>query len=117
MDTARLKAFFLKLIKLGILHPGVGMDSATSKLLDDMVLRGNHIVKRIVGDYNSDYQEYRLNGAGLKLFWRNAKTVKPGGGEYRRFECFIAGDQVEDFPTFTLLAKALIASEGFQQRR
>ena len=116
MDILRLKAFFLELIKLGINHPGIGNEFPCPRLLEDMVMHGEGFVKRIIGDYSNESQEYRLNLGGLKLNWRIAKA-KVNDNEYRRFECCMAGDQLEDFPTFTIAATNLIIKEGFEMRR
>lgn len=115
VDTARLKVFFLELIKLGIKYPGVNGEFPCPVLLEDMVINGNNVVKRIVGDYSDESQEYRLNTAGLKLYWRLAKDSVPGK-EYRRFECVMGGDQLDDFHTFTFAATNLINSEGYSRR-
>ena len=71
MDRLQLLYFFWELIKLGIKYPGrPGFGWPCSNLLEAMMLKQNFFLNRIMGDFSNDSNEYRLNGAGLKLHWR-----------------------------------------------
>ena len=116
MDEFRLRYFFLELIQLAIRNPGT-IGFPCSHLVEDMVIRNRTFIKRIIGDFTNSSHEYRLNNAGLKMCWRTVKTALKGdAGTYRRFECYISGDQAKDYPEFVLGAKHLIEREGYSGR-
>ena len=111
MDKSRLKFFFLELIKLGIKHPG-RLGDPCSQLLEDMVMRGDEFVKRIIGDYTEESNEYPLNGAGLKLYWRVKRTAQVNA----LLEMYIGGDQKTEYFGFVAAAQSLIYKEGYWRR-
>ena len=103
MDKYKLRHFFWELIKLGIDMPGT-IGSPISKILEDMCTKQDHLLDRICGDYTGSGHEYRLNNAGLKMYWR----IDKGSDGWRRFKCSIGGDQARDYPGFVVAANKLI---------
>ncbi len=76
------------------------------KLLED-VLRTSvkDLATRWANDYTGDSHEYRLNNAGLKLYWR---TVPKEQTIYIR----IGGDQAINYPLFVDQVKRILAGHG-----
>ena len=107
MDCFRLREFFLELIETAIHYPGT-IGFPCSKLVTDMVRRNEAFIDRIKGDYTGTSTEYRLNEAGLKMYWNV--------GNNRRFFCRISGDQAKDYPEFVERARALIKKYGYEGR-
>lgn len=114
MDKYRLRNFFYELIKLGIAMPGrPGFGSPISWLLEQMCIRQDEFINRIAGDYTEQSHEWRLNNAGLKLYWHVRKREDNG---WREFKCRIGGDQAKDYPGFVVAAEKLIKHNGFERR-
>ena len=107
MECFRLREFFLELIDAAIKYPGT-IGFPCSKLLRDMVVKNETFISRIKGDYTNSSNEYRLNEAGLKMYWRV--------DDNRRFICHISGDQAKDYPQFVARAKVLIKKYGYERR-
>jgi hypothetical protein len=106
MDKYMLRSFFYELIKLGIDMPGrPGFGSPISWLLEQMCLHQDKLIDRICGDFTRDSQEWRINTAGLKLYWR---VERDHDDKWRRFQCHIGGDQVKDYVGFVVAANKLI---------
>lgn len=101
----RLSLFFHKLIKIGIedMRSGGGriMGCAVDKLVEDMCTRQDRFLDRIINDYSGHSHEYRLNNAGLKMYWEMVRTPNDG----RKFVCSIGGDQAKDYPSFVAMAR------------
>ena len=93
-----LRMFFDEIITLshtrGMLVEGItGGGYPLSGLTNDD-LKKRRLVKRIAGATDSDSHEFRLNGAGLKLYWRLDQ-------EHDLLKISIGGDQAKDYPFFT----------------
>lgn len=115
MDKHKLMRFFYELIQLGIKYPGrPGFGNPISWLLEQMCTRQEQFIARIVGDYTERSQEWRINGAGLKMYARVEKSEKDG---WRRFRCSLGGDQMRDYPDFEIYAKQLIRQYGYDRRQ
>ena len=113
MDRWRLLGFFHDLIKLGIDMPGrPGFGSPISWLLEQMCVRQEKFISRILGDYTGESNECRLNNAGLKMHWRVDRHVNERG----EFKVYIAGDQRNDYAGFYVAAKKLIEHYGYKHR-
>jgi len=59
------------------------------------LLSNRSIVDKIVKDYTGESHEFRLNGAGFKLYWRldrelNFLKIKVGGDQARQYPFFVA---------------------------
>jgi len=110
----RLRHFFHELIKLGNEMPGrPGFGSPISWLLEQMCLYQDRLLARICGDFTRDSHEWRLNNAGLKLYWR----IHRSENGCRGFVCHIGGDQAKDYPGFIVAAKNLIKEYNFDKGR
>jgi hypothetical protein len=114
MEAYQLKYFFKDLIELSIKYPGdPGFGIGCSELLEAMMLRQETFINRIMGDNSGDFNEYRLNGAGLKMHWKVERTT---GAEFDTFKCYISGDQVRQYADFVVQAKELIRKRGHNHR-
>ena len=81
------------------------------KLLED-VLRTSvkDLATRWANDYTGDSHEYRLNNAGLKLYWmtdRKEQTI----------HIRIGGDQAINYPLFVDQVKHILAGHGLVYQR
>jgi hypothetical protein len=75
MDKYKLLHFFMDLINLMYKHPGPkGFGNPVSNLVEQMCLRQKPFIDRIMGDYTGNSHEFRLNNAGLKLYWEVRRT-------------------------------------------
>ena len=108
MDKYRLLGFFHDLILLGIDMPGrPGYGSPISWLLEQMCVRQEKFIGRILGDRTDESTECRINNAGLKMHWR----VRDG-----EFKVYISGDQAKDYVGFCVAAGKLIKKYGYNHR-
>ena len=108
MDKYRLLGFFHELITLGIDMPGrPGFGSPISWLLEQMCVRQEKFIGRIMGDRTREHTECRINNAGLKMHW----WVEDG-----KFKVYISGDQARDYPGFCAAARTLIRKNGYNHR-
>ena len=108
MDKYQLLGFFHELIKLGIDMPGrPGFGSPISWLLEQMCVRQEHFINRIIGNRTQESTGWRINSAGLKMHWR----VIDG-----RFKVYISGDQAKDYVGFCMAAHKLIKKYGYNHR-
>lgn len=118
-DKFGLKLFFEELIKQAIedvrYHEGKSMGFACDKLLEDMCIRQEPFLDRIIGDYSRENHEYRLNNAGLKMYWEMCREGTYHGSD-RVFKCSISGDQAKDYPWFVASARMLLKSRGCNKR-
>lgn len=110
-DKFGLKLFFHELIELGVSdlregHSRIGF--SCSKLLEDMCVRQDPFLDRIINDYSEDSHEYRINNAGLKMHWKTTKNYR---GQ-RMFVCSIGGDQEKDYIWFVSAARMLFRKHG-----
>ena len=109
VDKYRLRAFFYALIMLDFKYKEMySLGSATSELLKNMCMHQDHWLSRIQGDYTGDSHEFRLNGAGLKMYW---KVDRQSDG----FKCRIGGDQAKDYSLFVAEANQLIEMYGYKR--
>jgi len=99
MECYLLREFFLELIETAIQYPGT-IGFPCSKLLRDLVVRNDGFIERIKGDFTFESTEYRLNDAGLKMWYQVDRD--------RNFSCRIGGDQAKDYPFFVARANELI---------
>ena len=117
-EKYNLLYFFRGLIQLSIKFSGSpGWGHACSELLDTMILKQTHFIDRIINVKNGNFHEYRLNGAGLKLHWRvvrrkfslneDCKSV-----EDAKFQCYISGDQKDEYEDFVVVAQVYIIERG-----
>lgn len=113
MDEYRLRMFFHGLLRLAWKHPGT-IGNPCSWLLDQMCVRQEAWLDRIVGDYTGDFHECRLNRSGLKMYWK-VKSTNPASHD-DGFKCYISGDQAKDYPFFVAAANLLIKDYGFNHR-
>ena len=126
MERFQLLYFFLELIKLGMDLPGrPGFGWPCSSLLESMVLKQQSFIDRIRGDYSGEFNEYRLNGAGLKLHWKVERTNMNltdspddncGPIQFSKFKCYISGDQKDDYTGFVVAAEKYIRERGYNHR-
>ena len=83
------------------------------KLLED-VLRTSvkDLATRWANDYTRDSHEYRLNNAGLKLYWTTLQKDQT-------IRIRIGGDQATNYPLFVEQVKRILAAHGlvYQGRR
>jgi hypothetical protein len=116
-DKFELKLFFEELLNLAIedvrRHEGRNMGFACDKLLSDIIIRHDPFLDRILNDYSEDSHEYRLNNAGLKMYW----TMKKDNNGERFFLCTIGGDQAKDYDWFVNAARMLLRSRGCCKHR
>ena len=113
MDMFTIKLFFHELLELSYndLRPGWG--NPCSHLLESLIVRQKPFLDKIEGDYTNDSHEFRLNNAGLKLYWHvNRET----GAKFDGFRCSIGGDQAKEYPFFVVQARALIMKYQFNKR-
>jgi hypothetical protein len=112
MDKYVLRSFFYEMIKLGIDMPGrPGFGSPISWLLEQMCVHQDKLIDRICGDYTRDSQEWRINTAGLKLYWRverDDRYARTSAMSKNVFRCHIGGDQAKDYVGFVVAANKLI---------
>jgi len=112
-DQFHLRRFFYELISLSIRYPGRhGYGVGCSLLIEVLVERNESFINRIIENEDNYFNEYRLNGAGLKLHWR---VIRKDGAQ-PQFQCYISGDQVQDYPDFVVMAKYLIKKWGCNHR-
>jgi len=109
VDTYKLKMFFLELLELSYVDIRPGWGNPCSELLKKMCMHQERWIKRIEGDYTTHSHEFRLNGAGLKMYWEVDK-------ETRQFKCSIGGDQQNEYPLFMVKARQLIKWYNFNKR-
>lgn len=114
MDIFTIKLFFHELLELSYndLRPGWG--NPCSHLLESMCVRQKPFLDKIEGDYTNNSHEYRLNNAGLKMYWEVRKD--DGIHQDRRFVCSIGGDQAKEYPFFVVQARDLIKKYKFNKR-
>jgi hypothetical protein len=120
MDNYMLRSFFYEMIKLGIDMPGrPGFGSPISWLLEQMCVHQDKLIDRICGDYTRDGQEWRINTAGLKLYWRverDDRYARTSAMSKHVFRCHIGGDQVKDYVGFVVSANKLIKKYNYNRR-
>jgi hypothetical protein len=115
MDKFRLKLFFHELLELSYNDLRTGWGNPCSHLLEKMCVQQDPWLDSIVGDYSNDSHEFRLNNAGLKLYWQMRRTNN-SPGEERTFRCYISGDQAKEYPFFVAQAGKLILKYQFNNR-
>jgi hypothetical protein len=114
LDKFGLKSLFHEMIRLAVedmrapQSESARMGFGCKKLMDDMCLRQDALLNRIMGDYSTDSHEYRLNEAGLKMLWRMNRDDK----DNPRFLCVICGDQVDYYKVLTEQLRSLIRQRG-----
>lgn len=127
MSKFQLLYFFWELLKLSEKYPGKpGWGRPCSQLLEAMCLRQETFIDRILGDHTNSSNEYRLNEAGLKMYWiverkNQMLTDSPddncGPVQSAKFKCYIGGDQAKDYEEFVLFANHEINKRGMDKRR
>lgn len=118
MEKFTLKYFVFGLLQLAYKNPGPnGWGNPCSNLLESFCLKQESFVERIFGDYSNDSHEYRLNGAGLKLYWTVARENKMltdspddncGPISTAIFKARVGGDQANMYPEFVEAANEYI---------
>jgi len=93
-------------VMLDIFFDEIIVISHTTQMLQEAITGGGYPLSRLVNSSMSksllirdivsdDYGEYRLNGAGLKLYWRwdrdeDTLKVRIGGDQSKQFPFFVA---------------------------
>lgn len=119
-EEYNLKYFFNELVKIGHRNMGKpGWGHPCSNLIESLILYREKFLDRIIKDEGRSSHEYRLNGAGLKLYW---EIVRETGGRNNYFICTISGDQAKDYPEFVEAARKFLKERGvcrhdFEERR
>ena len=121
-ESYNLLYFFNELIKIGLRYPGrPGWGNPCSHLIEALVLTREKFVDRICNDYTRSSHEFRLNGAGLKMYWEVRRENKmltkspddhQGPIQISKFVCSIAGDQAKEYPEFVEAARKFIKQRG-----
>lgn len=113
MDRFELKQFFNEMLELSYndLRPGWG--NPCSHLLQSMCIRQGPFLDKIMGDFTGDSHEYRLNNAGLKMYWEVRRTR---GAKFDGFKCSVGGDQAKEYPMFVAQVNNLIKKYQFNKR-
>jgi len=109
MDKFKLKSFFLELLELSYQDIRPGWGNPCSILLNKMIMYQDPFLDNILGDYTNESHELKLNGAGLKMYWKVNR-------EPREFKCNISGDQSREYPMFVAQARQLIKKYKFNKR-
>lgn len=113
-DRYNLLYFFNELINIAIKNPArPGWGNACSHLIEALILRQENFIKKIVEAKPNNSNEYRLNGAGLKMYWelrQDRDTSDP------RFVCNIGGDQAKDYDDFVVKARLFLKERGVSKR-
>ncbi len=108
-ESYNLLYFFNELIKIGLRYPGrPGWGNPCSHLIESLVLTRDKFVDRICNDYTRSSHEFRLNGAGLKMYWE----VRREKDKQSKFVCSIAGDQAKEYPEFVEHARKFVKERG-----
>lgn len=120
MELYQLKYFFWELIGLSFKHnEKPGLVNACSYLIENLVLNQEFFLGRMLNDYTNESNEFRLNGAGLKLYWiverkniilTNSPDDICGPVKTVKFKCRVGGDQAKDYPEFVQAANSYINS-------
>ena len=112
MDMFTVKLFFHELLELSYndLRPGWG--NPCSHLLESLIVRHQPFLDKIEGDHTNHSHEFRLNNAGLKMYWEVRRHT---GAEFDEFKVSIGGDQAREYPIFVTQARALIMKYGFNK--
>jgi hypothetical protein len=112
MDRFELKMFFHDVLILSYndLKPGWG--NPCSHLLQTFCLRKGPFLDGIIGDYTGNSHEYRLNNAGVKMYWEVWRH-----DDRAEFRCSIGGDQAKEYPLFIEQVRSLIKKYGFSKHR
>jgi hypothetical protein len=119
MEMFRIKSFFHEMLELSYTDLRSGWGNPCCHLLESMCMYQESFLKKIEGDYTNHSHEYRLNNAGLKMYWtvrrdnRYARTSAMSGD--RTFKCTISGDQAKEYPMFVAKATLLINKYKFNK--
>jgi len=119
MEMFQIKSFFHELLELSYTDLRPGWGNPCSHLLKSMCMYQENFLKKIEGDYTNHSHEYRLNDAGLKMYWivrrdnQYARTSAMSGK--RMFKCSIGGDQAKEYPMFVVQAWRLIEKYNFNK--
>jgi hypothetical protein len=104
MEKHQLRYFFWELLRIAYKCPGPnGWGNPCSHLLEYICTRPSALIDRIAGDFSNDSHEFRLNGAGLKMYWiveRENKIPCSDSTSRCKFKCRIGGDQANMYPEF-----------------
>lgn len=79
-----------------------------SNLVNSLLNKGCSITRRIVSDYTGESHEFRLNNAGLKMYWRLDR-------ESNQLRVRIGGDQARQFPRFVAAVRRIIEENQYLQ--
>lgn len=110
MNVFRIKSVFKTLIRLawdtqGENTPGYG--SPVSHLVDMAMLYPTQYEATIERVASGQQVEFRLNGAGLKLYTRGDPRT------HQRVKMRVGGDQARQYPGFVEEANNWLSSKGF----
>lgn len=105
LHSGRIYYLFRLLLQAASLRENCKNGFAMSHFVVEYMLSGfDNFVNRIMGDYRNMSNEIRINGAGLKLYYRvNQKE--------NLIYFFIGGDQVNDYPEFVSAAREILKRE------
>jgi hypothetical protein len=109
-ERYNLLHFFNEIVNLGIRNPGrPGWGNPCSHLVESLILIQKKFISGIIEAKPNDSNEYRLNGAGLKMYWENRQER---GSDHINFVCSIGGDQAKEYPAFVAAARKFIKERG-----
>jgi hypothetical protein len=106
-DEFKLQYFFAQLLKLACRYADPKYGNPCIGLVEQVCMYHNQFISRILGDRTKESHEFRLNEAGLKMYWRM---------EQRCFKCHIGGDQTDLYPAFMERVPKLLKEFGFERR-
>ena len=112
MDMYKIKSFFHELLELSYTDLKPGWGNPCSHLLESMCMYQKPFLAKIEGDYTNHSHEYRLNNAGVKMYWEVRRTK---GAEFDEFKCSIGGDQAREYLMFIAQGRRLIEKYGFNK--
>jgi len=105
-----LKLFFNEIVTLShrtdMMEEGIEGGGYPLSSLVNNLLSNHSIVNKITNDYTGESHEFRLNGAGLKMWWRLNRSL--GFLKIR-----IGGDQARQYPFFVAAVNKLLEHQKF----
>ena len=110
LHQTEFNLLFHKLCLLGVEYPGKDWSNPCSHLMEVCVTRPGSLAELITTDFTCESHEFRLNGSGLKMYWRVEKTANG-----RKVFITIGGDQVDDYYCFVFKARELLNKLGYDK--
>ncbi len=105
-----LRMFFNEIISIShrtdMLEEGIKGGGYPLSGLVNNLLSNRSILNKIVSDYTGEMHEFRLNGAGFKLWWRFDRNLD-------FLKIHIGGDQACQYPNFVDAVNKFIENNRF----